>query len=106
MKGFRRANWILAGVTWGLAAFCGLSNLFAWESAWMLSCMIWALLAQLSGLISFCALFCVFFEDDPAEKKASILGALIVIAISVLAALLMTCVFSTWFGFGELFGEC
>lgn len=106
MENLRRANWILAAVTWGLATICGLSNLFAWESAWMLSCMIWVLLAQLSGLISISTLFSGFFEDDPADKKACILGSLIVIAVSVLAAILMIFVFSKWFGFGELSGDC
>ena len=106
MKGLRRANWIFASVTWGLAAFSALSNLFAWEPAWYLSCMIWASLAPLSVIISFSTLFAVFFEDDPVEKKACIRSSVMVIAVSALVAALMIFVFSKWFGFGELSGEC
>jgi len=106
MRILRRINWILAVVTWGLAVLGSLSNLFAWESAWMFGCMTWTVFAKPSALISVSTLVAAFFENDPAEKKSSILNSVIVIAISVLVAILMIFVFSTWLGFGELSGEC
>lgn len=106
MKNLRRTNWILAAIAWSQAAFCGLSNLLAWESPWTITGMTWPLIAGLSALVSFTTLIAGLVEDDPAEKKASISFGLITIVITLLVALLMFFVFTTWFGFGVISGEC
>ena len=106
MKNLRRASWILAALSWSQAAVCGLSNLLGLESPWMISGMTWPLIAGLSALVSFVTPISALFEDDPAEKKSCVLCGLITIVISLLVAFLMFNVFTTWFGFGELSGEC
>ena len=106
MKKLRRINWIIAVIAWSQAAFCGLFNLLAWESPWTITGMTWPFVAGLSALISFTTLIAGLVEDDPAERKASILFGLITIVITLLVALLMFFVFTTWFGFGELSGVC
>lgn len=57
-------------------------------------------------MVLFATLIAALIEDDPAEKKSCVICGLITLVISVLVALLMFNVFSTWLGFGELSGEC
>lgn len=106
MKNLRCASWILAAISWSQAAVCGLSNLMGLESPWMISGMTWPFIAGLSAMVSFATLIAALIEDDPAEKKTCVICGLITLVISVLVALLMFNVFSTWLGFGELSGEC
>ena len=106
MKHLRRFNWILAAITWFLAGLFGLSNWMGWESAWMISGMLYALLMRLSLLISLSTLIADLTVAEPEEKKGCVLRSLLVLAISALVAIPALFVFGTWFGFGELSGAC
>ena len=106
MKNLRRFTWGLGAMTWFNVLLCGFSNLIAWEPAWIWSTYLWYFGTQAALLLSVTTLIAAFVEDDPAGKKACVLCGVIVIAVTLLMAVLMNCVFTTWFGFGELSGAC